>query len=153
MCKQFKMIVSVLMMAVMLVTFSVPVMAAERTMENSAVCTQISETVDRRLVAGVLIGEFHYTGRLTKGKDLGIVDVTQAAKTVKWTVGRTGSTGTVGLEITNVSTGEVRHLTAVADNKLGSMTWVTALPAGGWRVKVDYVSSIWLYDVDLYFYT
>lgn len=159
--KQFKSIVDAFMMVVMLITFSVPAMAAEQTLDvdNATILTQTAETAENvenaanRLVSGVLIGEFHYTGRLTKGKVLGTVDVSKAAKTVKWTVGRTGSNGLVNLAITNVSTGEVRHISTLANNTLDSMTWVSILSAGSWKVSVDYVASNWLYDVDLYFYT
>lgn len=156
--KHFKSIAATVMMGVMLVTSCMPTMAAEQVSEVDDATTldqttEITENVESDAVARSLNGEFHYSGRLSKDKVLGIVDVTSNSRSVRWTVGRTGSDGLVNLRLTNVVTGETRSFSTIANNTLGTMTWTSPLPAGSWEVKVIYVESFWLYDVDLYFYT
>lgn len=158
--RHFKKIVTLFTMAIMLITSTVPAMAKEiSSADNTVVSSQkaaenavISE--DELNTPYALNGEFHYTGRLSKNQILGTVSIRATSRTVKWTVGRTGSDGLVNLELTNVDTGEVRHISAQANNVLDSMTWVgSGIPSGNWQVKVIYVSSYWNYDVDLYFYS
>ncbi|MCI8617337.1 MAG: hypothetical protein HFJ26_10080 [Clostridia bacterium] len=148
MTKRFKSIVVAFMTVAMLLTFYVPAMAAE------PVANEISsQAVDTANSARALVGEFHYTGRLSANKYLGSVQVTSTAKTVRWTVGRTGGSGLVNIEFTNVDTGETRTISAVANNTLDSLTWVGGgLPAGRYYVTVIYTSAYSIYDVDLYFY-
>lgn len=159
MCKHLKKIVTFLTMAGMLIVSSIPVMAAETTLADSTKVTT-QQVAKENIISGDMIatyslnGEFHYTGRLSKNQILGTVSIRATSRTVKWTVGRTGSDGLVNLELTNVDTGEVRHISAQANNVLDSMTWVgSGIPSGNWQVKVVYVSSYWNYDVDLYFYS
>lgn len=159
--RHLKTIATFFTMAVMLVMSSVPAIASEINSDaKTAIVTQQStddvttvSNEDNIMVTSALGGQFHYTGRLSKNKVLGTVYINSACRTVKWTVGRTGSDGLVNLELTNTSTGEVRHISAQANNVLGSMTWVgSGIPKGNWQVKVVYVSGLWNYDVDLYFY-
>ena len=107
--KGIKTIVATIMAGAMLASASVPAMAAEQTLNasNFQVSTQ---TMDAELAAVPSpVGEFHYTGRLTKGKVLGTVQISEKAKTVQWTVGRTGGDGWVILRITHKTTGEIRR--------------------------------------------
>ncbi len=103
--------------------------------------------------ASTLVGEFHYTGRLSADKELGTVYISADAKTVNWTVGRTGGSGLVNLRLVSNLTGEKRLLSAVADNTLKSLTWVTPLPYGWYTVMVEYSSDYFTYDTDIYFYS
>ena len=148
--KHFKSIAAAITMAGRMVTFCVPVMAAEQ-VPDVEVSNQNVEDSEEVASARALVGEFHYTGRLTKNKVLGTVYIDKSSKTLQYTVGRTGSDGLVNLQLTNTSTGEVRSFSTVADNTLRTTGWVTPLSPGGWEVKVIFVESSSLYDVDLYF--
>ncbi len=151
--KQFKSIAAVLMMVVMWMNINVPVMAAEKVSDADKITTMSIQTIGSVDSTNALLDELHYTGRLTKDKVLGTVHLSYNSKTVEWLVGRTNSDGVVILYLTNTATGEVRQITTTANNKLGSLTWVgSGLDAGEWQVSVNYVSSIWIYDVDLMFY-
>ena len=150
---KIKSIVAVAMMAVMLLCGSIPAMAAETSSvtNDTAVMTENVSSEDSTR-ASSLVAEFHYTGRLAKNKVLGTVTVGKSCKTLNWTVGRTGSTGNVRFLLRKKSTGDSRNVTTTANNKLGSITYVTAMTPGVWEVSVAWNSNNWLYDVDLYFY-
>lgn len=139
------------MLAFMLVSFSMPVLAAEpdcTEFSNEVIAQSDTASVSR---ASSLIAEFHYTGKLTKGKVLGTFTLSVGANTVSWTAGRTNSNGLAIIRFTNTRTGEKRDITAVTNNKLGSMTWTSKLPAGKYEVSVHLVPSGSPYDLDLYF--
>lgn len=149
-----KTIASFILIAVMLFCIGVPAMAAEQypAKEETAVATETLEN-EVNLLAEAPVAEFHYTGRLSDGKVLGTVYVSKSCKTLTWTAGRTGgNSGNVRFELVNQSTGDSRHISSAADNKLKSITYVTTLPPGTWEVTVDWNSNNWLYDLDLYFY-
>lgn len=151
--KMLKKIVAVFVLVIMLMTMCVPAMAAEQANIDAETESKVLlEENERNGARATLNGEFHYTGRLTKNKVLGTVKVKEKSKTIQWTVGRTGSSGTVILKITNQSTGNEKTFTTIANNQLDSITYVGKIEAGTWEVSVTYVSSNWLYDVDLYFY-
>lgn len=150
---KIKSIVATAMMAVMLICGSVPAMAAElNPVADEATIT--TETVSDEVspLATSPVAEFHYTGRLAKGKVLGTVTVGKSCKTLTWTVGRTGSTGNLRFTLKNKSTGDSIDVTTVANNQLRSITYYTVLTHGTWEVSVAWNSHNWLYDVDLYFY-
>lgn len=148
--KYLRLVLSSIMMVALLVFNSAPVMAQD--VCNDDKVNEVSG-LSSILATSSLTGEFHYTGRLAKGKNLGSVNISASSRTVKWTTGRTGESGTVILKITNQSTGETRSFTTTANNQLSSLTWNTKLPSGTYTVSVGYTSSYWLYDADLYFYS
>lgn len=150
---KFKSIATFVLTAVMLFNFSVPAMAAEQnpTMNETTVAAETADD-EINLLATSPVAEFHYTGRLAEGKVLGTVSVSESCKTLSWTVGRTGSTGNVRFKLTNISTGATRKVTTTANNKLESITYISALSSGVWEISVEWNSNNWLYDLDLYFY-
>lgn len=154
MYKHVKSIAFVVMMVVMLVTFSVPAMAAEQPANVDTTLTLEQKVENEDGVARLAdpVGEFHYTGRLASGKVLGTVNISENAKIVRWTVGRDNANANVRFRITNNDTGESRAFTTTANNTLDGIDYTTALSKGNWEVKVDWNNNNWLYDVDLYFY-
>lgn len=151
----FKSIAAALTIVATLLSSSVPVIAAEQNsvMDNITISTQAVESADSLDSVNAMVGEFHYTGRLSANKYLGMVEITGSAKSVRSTAGRTGSDGLIRIQLTNVNTGDFRTFSVVANNTLETDSFVTALSAGVWEVTVIYVSSGSLYDVDLYFYS
>ncbi len=148
--KRFK-VALVSLLAVMLVCFSVPAFAAEPNCLDGNEAIKYSDMSAVSRAATSLVAQYHYTGKLTQGKVLGTFKLPLGAKTVSWTVGRTNSSGRVIIRLTNMSTGEVRDISATANNELKSMTWTSKLPAGDYEVSVHLVASGSPYDVDLYF--
>ena len=140
---KLKTIASFILIAVMLFTIGVPVMAAEQypAQEEAAVATETLEN-DVSLLAEAPVAEFHYTGRLSDGKVLGTVYVGKRCKTLTWTVGRTwGNSGNVRFKLVNQSTGASRQVTTAADNMLDSITYVSTLDPGTWEISVAWNSN------------
>ena len=151
---KFKSIASVVLMLIMLFGLSVPVMATEQT-SNAEEPTITTESVQNEISLLVVdpVTEFHYTGRLSTNKVLGTVYVGEKCKTLRWTVGRTGSsTGSVRFALTNRDTGDTRHISTTANNTLQGITYISAMTAGTWEISVEWNNNNWLYDLDLYFY-
>ena len=160
MIKHFKAIAATMSMVVMLVTSGIPVMAAEQIPDTGDIIVSdetiagTQNVVDEGTVQATssYFQSFSYSGTLSQGKYLGSVYLSQSAATVNWNIGTTGSSGLVRFALTNQSTGELRQVTAVADNKLGSLTWVGSLPAGTYDVSIAYVSKSGIKGLNLYFY-
>lgn len=134
--KLFKSIASTVMVAVMLVTFCIPAMAAEQTKQQVVVSANSTDNVKTR-VGGI---NGNYT--LSAGKIIDYLILEAPAKTVYWTVGKSGWDILVNFRLTNYTTGETRSISTYANGQRDSMTWVgEGLTAGTWTVSVIYVSS------------
>lgn len=120
----------------MLVTASVPTMAAE--LPQNATNTEMSESIEEVQARG-LLATYYYEGAITNGKTLNPVDVKGNAKTIKFRVD--GGGGIVALRLTNRITGDSRSFTAVGDGSWGSQSYVTKMDTGVWDVKVEFVSG------------
>ena len=152
MYNKFKSIASVVLVLIMLFCLGVPAMATEQTLnvEEPAMTAELAQNEIHLLVVDP-VAEFHYTGRLSTNKVLGTVYVGEKCKTLRWTVGRTGSsTGSVRFALTNQDTGDTRHISTTANNTLEGITYISAMPAGTWKISVDWNNNNWLYDLDLY---
>ena len=139
--KLFKSIVTTVMVAVMLITFCIPAMAAEPLTDKETVTTHVSNSIANTDSAMAQVGWFEYTGSFSAGKNLGNVLISSPAKTVKWVVGSAGQDVLVNFKLTNVSTGEIRNLSTYANGVEDSLTWISSIPAGVWQLSVLYVSS------------
>lgn len=145
--KHLKSIAAALMVVAMLVTSSLPAMAAEYVSsdETAISASESSDSIER---VKMPVAEFHYTGRLRTGEVLGTVTIPRACKTVTWTIGRTGESGVVNMRI-----GDGRLITATANGQLSSLTWNSDLPAGTYTIKVSMMTSDTTHhDCDLFFY-
>lgn len=140
---------SVFIVVVMLMFSNLTVFATERIdYKNDLNLSQeiVVQSADR------LVAEFHSANPITKNTTVGYVQIGEACDKVIWRIGT--SSGLVILDFTNVSTGEVRPITAVANNQEDSLTWVSPLPAGKWKISVNKMNkNIIIGGVNLYFYT
>lgn len=146
---KMKRIVAVFSMAVMLVISAVPAMATEQ-LQNELNVNLVQEDSTRS--ASTLVTEFHSSKPMWKNTVVGYVQIDKDCDMVKWRVGT--STGVVILNLTNESTGEVRSITAAANNQEDSLAWVSPLPAGKWKISVAKINkTVIIGGVNLYFYT
>lgn len=158
MSKHLRAIATTMLLVAMLVTPGMQAMAAEQVSDtnNITVSDETVETTenvgDEVQMASDYFQDFTYSGTLSQGKSLGTVSLSQSARQVKWNIGKTGGSGVVVFSLTNQVTGEVRSVTATADNKLDSLTWVGALPKGNYNVKITFVSKSGIEGLNLYFY-
>lgn len=146
--KHLKSIAAALMVVAMLVTSSLPAMAAEYVSsdETAISASESSDSVER---VQMPVAEFHYTGRLRTGEVLGTITIPRDCKTVTWTIGRTGESGVVNIRIVEGS----RLITATANGQLSSLTWNSRLPAGTYTIKVSMITTDTAHhDCNLYFY-
>lgn len=145
--KKIKSIIVSTVTAILLVTSSLPVMAAEQV--RGVANTETDQTA--KAISSAMLQSYYYSGSLTQGKYIKSVTINGHAKLIKWRVA--GAGGNVIFRMTNTSTGDSRSFTTTANGVWGSSTYLTSMDSGTWNIRVEYVSGLGHNQVWLEFYS
>lgn len=152
--KQLKSIAAAIMAVAMLISISVPAMAAEQVARSS--CGEVYENVE--MPTGVVDNNVYAASsvRLESGKTLAeYLYVTEPTRTVQYRV-KGKSIFTEGKSVTfnflpRNSTSFSRSFTVTADNSWHSTTYTSSWPAGYYKLWVNSVQTEGNYEVDVIF--
>lgn len=147
--KHLKSIVAAIMAVVMLMSISIPAMAAEQVPAVGEF--EISEASARSVVGRFGPQDVYLQANRVISKSLYI---SGSAKTVQHKlVGNSDTTRgkAVVFKFQNLSTGETRSFTALADSGWLSDTYNTTFPAGNYMVWVVYAGADGSYNVQINF--
>lgn len=159
--KHLKSIAAAILAVVMLMSISIPAMAAEPSLEEGEF-EALLQKIDENMVMETTINTEEYVDHyhksdiyLSAGQTLTTkLEITAGRDTVAHVL-RGSSISTLGQSVvfkfTNNATGNSRSFTAFADNKTHDDQYNVTIPEGFYTLTVVYVSKAGYYDVNVWF--
>lgn len=130
--RRFKLIGTMILSGILLMSSSFPTMAAE---QNQAVSEATTE--DR---ASTLYATYYYEGSIKAGNKLSPVVITKGQPSlIKYKI--SGSGGNVIIRLKNRDNNDQRDFTAVANNQWDTARYLSPMTTGTWDVSVVFASG------------